>query len=56
MERCQKGVHFGAVGLKRGEESSKFPMANFSFIFPFIIFKQFCNIMATQNKNYFLSN
>jgi hypothetical protein len=22
--RCQRRVHFGAVGLKRGEESSKF--------------------------------
>jgi hypothetical protein len=29
MRRCQRGVHFGAVGLKRAEESSKFPTAIF---------------------------
>ncbi len=31
--RCLRGVHFGAVALKRGEESSKFPIANFCFTF-----------------------
>ena len=30
MGRCQRGVHFGAACLKRGEESSKFPIAFFS--------------------------
>jgi len=29
MGRYQRGVHFGAASLKRGEESSKFPIANF---------------------------
>jgi hypothetical protein len=33
MGRCQRGVHFGAVGLKTGEERSKFPIANFCFTF-----------------------
>jgi hypothetical protein len=41
----------GALGLKRGEKSSKFPIANFCLLFSDAIFKQFCNIMATQNKN-----
>jgi len=36
-------VHFGAASLKRGEESSKFPVAIFC---PF-------NISGAQNKNYF---
>ncbi len=47
--RCQRGVHFGAVGLKRGEESSKVPIANFRFTFFYTIYKQFVTIMATQN-------
>jgi len=29
MGRYQRGVHFGAASLKRGEESSKFPVAIF---------------------------
>ncbi len=33
MGRCQRGVHFGAACLKRAEESSKFPMANFFLTF-----------------------
>ncbi len=33
MGKCQRGVHFGAVGLKRGEENSKFPIANFCLTF-----------------------
>jgi hypothetical protein len=49
----ERGVHFGAVGLKRGEESSKFLMLIFALLFSYTIFKQLCNIMATQNKNYF---
>jgi hypothetical protein len=58
MGRYQRGVHFGAVGQKRGEESSKFPIANFllqifALLFSYFIFKQLCSIMATQNKNYF---
>jgi hypothetical protein len=50
MGRCQRGVHFGVVGLKEVEERSKFPIANFCFTFSYTIFKQLCNIMATQNK------
>ncbi len=34
-------VHFGAVGLKSGEESSENPIANF---FSYTIFMHFCNI------------
>ncbi len=49
MGQYQRGVHFGAASLKRGEESSKFPVA----IFSYTIFKQFFNISAAQNKNYF---
>jgi hypothetical protein len=29
MGRYQRGVHFGAASLKRGEERSKFPVAIF---------------------------
>ncbi len=29
MGRYQRGVHFGAASLKRGEESRKFPVAIF---------------------------
>jgi hypothetical protein len=29
MGQYQRGVHFGAASLKRGEESSKFPVAIF---------------------------
>jgi hypothetical protein len=36
MGRCQRGVHFGAVGLKRDEESTKFPIAKFSLTFLFL--------------------
>jgi hypothetical protein len=58
MGRCQRGLHFGAVGLKKGEESSKFPIANFllqilALPFSYTIFKQFCNILAIQNKKYY---
>jgi len=49
----QRGVHFGAASLKRGEESSKFPVAIFCTPFSYTIFKQFFKISATQNKNYF---
>jgi len=31
----QRGVHFGAASLKRGKESSKFPVA--IFCLPFIL-------------------
>ena len=44
---------FGAVSLKRGEESSKFPVAIFVHLFSYTIFKQFFNISTAQNKNYF---
>ncbi len=53
MGRYQRGVHFGAASLKKGEESSKFPFAIFCPIFSYTIFKQFFNISAAQNKNYF---
>jgi hypothetical protein len=33
LGRCLKGVYFGAVCLKRGEESSKFPNATFLRLF-----------------------
>ncbi len=35
MGRFERGVHFGAVSLKRGEESSKFPVAIFCYTFFF---------------------
>ncbi len=43
MGRCQRGVYFGAVSLKRDEESSKFPIAKFllhffSYTFSFVLF------------------
>ena len=41
MGRCQKGVHFGAVKMNRGEESSKFPIANFCFF----------TLFYTRNQN-----
>ena len=53
MGRYERGVHFGAASLKRGEESSKFPVAVFCPTFSYTIFKQFFNILAVQNKNYF---
>jgi len=53
MGRYQRGVHFGAASLKRGEESSKFPVAIFLPLLSYTIFKQFFNISAAQNKNYF---
>jgi len=56
MGRYQRGVHFGAASLKRGEESSKFPVAIFVPLFSYTIFKQFINISAAQNKNYFLKS
>jgi len=53
MGRYQRGVHFGAASLKRGEESSKFPVAIFCPPFSNNIFKQFFNISAAQSKNFF---
>ncbi len=38
MGRCQRGVRFGAVGLKRAEESSKFPISNFCLDFFLTLF------------------
>ena len=56
MGRYERGVHFGAASLKRGEESNKFPVAIFVPLFSYTIFKQFFNILAVQNKNYFLKS
>ena len=53
MGRYQRGVHFNAARMKRGEESSKFPVAVFVPLFSYTNFKQFINILATQNKNTF---
>jgi hypothetical protein len=33
MGRFERGVHFGAVSLKRGKESRKFPIAIFGHTF-----------------------
>jgi len=49
----QRGVHFGAASLKRGEESSKIPVAIICPPLSYTIFKQFFNISAAENKNYF---
>jgi len=49
MGQYQRGVHFGAASLKRGEESSKFPVAIFCPPFSYTIFKQLFNISAAQN-------
>jgi len=53
MGRYQRGVHFGAASLKRGEESSKFPVAIFCPPFFLHYFTQFFKNSAAQNKNYF---
>jgi hypothetical protein len=53
MGQYQRGVHFGAASLKRGKESRKIPVALFVPLFSYTIFKQFFNISAAQNKNYF---
>ncbi len=45
-------MHFGAASLKRAEESSKFPIANFCLTFFFHYFKQIFNVLSDQNKNY----
>jgi len=53
MGRYQRGVHFGAASLKRGEESSKFPVTIFLSFCPFFsytIFKQFFNISSSKQK------
>jgi hypothetical protein len=38
MGRHQKGVHFGNVSLKKGEESSKFLVAKFLHYFFLVLF------------------
>jgi hypothetical protein len=45
-------MHFGIVSLKRGMAMSKFYNANLRLAFFLQNFKQFCNTMATQDKNY----
>jgi hypothetical protein len=45
-------VHFGAACLKRAEESSKFPIANFFLTFFLHFFKQLFNVLSDKNYNY----
>jgi hypothetical protein len=50
MGRGHRGVHFGAVSLKRGEKVENFLWQIFAPLFSYTIFKQICNIMATKTK------
>jgi hypothetical protein len=53
MGGLKKRGCFGAASLKRGEESSKFPIAIFCSTFFFNYFIRFFDILAAQNKNHF---
>jgi hypothetical protein len=44
-------VYFGAVGLRR--KVANFLLQIFALLFSCTILKNFCNIMAAQNKNHF---
>jgi hypothetical protein len=53
MGGLKKRGGVGASSLKRGEESSKFPIANFVLLFSSTIYIRFFDILAAQNKNHF---
>ncbi len=50
MGRCQRGVHFGAVDLKRVTKVANFLLQILALLFSYTILKQLCNIMATKTK------
>ncbi len=53
MGGIKKRGCFGAASLKRGEESSKFPIEIFCSTFFSTIYIRFFDILDAQNKNHF---
>jgi hypothetical protein len=52
MGEYERRVHFGAVNMKRGKKSCKFPTDIFGPLFTYNDLKISYNILVTHNKNY----